>query len=633
MKHNILLYSAIAACLCALVSCEDFLDKREASDGLEESAIYSNYESIRGYLDNVYTLLDFPIYMTSRDAGTNGRTYCGVMSDEMAHTVNESTYDQFFTGSWLINTKAADVTEIGDGPKTVIGKCYPAIRIVNKVIANIDKVPLSESEKNEILGQAYFFRAWFYFNIIKRYGGMMLIDRVFEGTDYDIPRLTYHESSDWMVSDIEKAASMLPDKWDDINYGRPTKMSALAFKEMALLYDASPLMQNDLNSIQNKGYDKERAAKAAKAAWEAITYMNKNYDKTGIRLATADEYMNQFWFPDGQMRRVEHIWTGRYNITSTLRSQTIRAFWLYGDMTGQTGAESMGCCCPTLNIVNMYERKGPDGIYYPIDDPRSGYEFTMDKAWTDRDPRFYNNILIPGDEWGTYKSGATYYIRLWEGCKATQDYLSNEWVNSRQLSGFMCRKFLWPEANQKHTSSTSDRVTYVTNYTTNIYIRVSQMYLDFAEASFEATGSATGIVDGCGMSALDAINLIRNRIGVTDVPSDIAASPDKFREAYRRERAVELMFEDNRWWDLRRWMIMTDVFKSPLPIQGVKFYPVGDFVDDYSAGVYTRPETFTMEAFTMEKEIRGFSNIRNYWYPLPQHEVDALENLQQNPGW
>ena len=100
-----------------------------------------------------------------------------------------------------------------------------------------------------------------------------------------------------MIGDIDQAISMLPDTWPDNQYGRPTKLAALAFKEMALLYDASPLMQNDLNSVQIKSYDQERAKAAAKAAWAAITYMKQNEAKTGVRLATADEYMNLFWFP------------------------------------------------------------------------------------------------------------------------------------------------------------------------------------------------------------------------------------------------------------------------------------------------------------------------------------------------
>ena len=531
----------------------------------------------------------------------------------------------------MLTGKSENVTEIGNGSLTPIGRAYPALRIVNRVIENIDKVPLTEEQRNEILGQAYFYRAWFYFQVIKRYGGMPIIDRVFAGGDDDLPRVTYHESSEWMVSDIDKAIAMLPDTWEAMHYGRPTKLAALAFKEMALLYDASPLMQNDLDAVVVKEYDKERAKKAAQAAWAAISYMKKNESLTGVRLATKEEYPNTFWFPDTELKRAEHIWMCRNIQGTTNRSMCIRAFWLYGDMTGQTGAESMAMSCPTLNAANMYERQGEDGIYYPIDDPRSGYQFDPEHAFVRRDPRFYNNILIPGDEWGTYKDGAPHYIRLWVGCSAYNQYLTNSNTNARELSGFMCRKFLWPEANQKHTGSTSGAVTYIGKIAQTVFIRVSQLYLDFAEASFEATGSATAKVEGCDMSAVEALNLIRKRIGVTNLPSDIVNDPVKFREAYRRERGVELMFEHHRWWDLRRWMIMHEVFKAPFPLKGVRFHPVGSYGD--KAGNYTRPASFMYEEFEMTKEVRNFSNMRNYWYPLPQHDVDALRNLKQNPGW
>ena len=392
-------------------------------------------------------------------------------------------------------------------------------------------------------------------------------------------------------------------------------------------------MQNDLNSVQIKSYDQERAKAAAKAAWAAITYMKQNEAKTGVRLATADEYMNLFWFPDTELKRVETIWWRRRIPSDSDRSKTARAFWLYADMTGGTGSESFAISCPTLNAVNMYERKGADGIYYPINDTRSGYKFDPEHAFIDRDPRFYNNILIPGDTSGSYASGKPYYIRLWRGCTAYNNYGSSKHTNGRQLSGFMCRKFLWPEANYRHDQTLGTTKPFLQKIAQTVFIRATQLYLDFAEASFEATGSATAKVEDCGMTAEEALNSIRNRIGVTDIPSDIVSDPEKFREAYRRERGVELMFENHRWWDVRRWMIMHTLFNEPYPIKGVYFDPVGSYEDSADGKSGTRPASFTYTVFDMEKEIRGFSNMRNYWYPLPQHDVDALHNLQQNPGW
>lgn len=605
--------------------CEDFLDKREDAGGLEENAIYASYESIRGFLDQVYPKLDNYNWFEGTDGGSYGRTYVGVMADEMATTFNNTVFAKFFSGSWLLNGKTENVTEIGNGDKTPIGKAYPSLRVVNRIIENIDKVPLTEGQRKEILGQAYFYRAWFYFQVIKRYGGMPIIDRVFEGGDDDIPRVTYHESSDWMVGDIDQAIAMLPDSWEDMQYGRPTKLAAMAFKGMALLYDASPLMQNDLISIEVKDYDKERAKKAAQAAWAAIEYMKKNESATGVRMQTGEEYKNIFWFSDTQLKQPEHIWTRRNIKGTTDRSKTLRAFWLYPELATGTGAEAFAMSCPTLNAVDMYERQGPDGIYYPIDDPRSGYQFDAEHAFTKRDPRFYNNILIPGDEWGTYQNGDKYYIRLWVGSKPYNDFLSSKHSSGREISGFMCRKFLWEDAHGQHFPSGNDK--WLRYCAQTVFIRATQLYLDFAEASFEATGSATATVENCGMTAEQAINLVRNRMGVTNLPSDVVNDPVKFRKAYRRERGVELMFENHRWWDVRRWMIMHDLFKEAFPLKGVRFNPVGSYDGK------TRPASFTYEKFDMTKEIRGFSNMRNYWYPLPQHDVNALRNLQQNPGW
>ena len=621
---KIFLYTTISLLTLLMAGCEDYLDKREESDGIEEATVYSSYETIRGFLDNVYNKLDDWNWFENAGEGYFGRTYVGVMADEMAISFNKTVWGKFFSGAWLLTGKSENVTEIGNGDRTPIGRSYAALRIVNRVIENIDKVAMTDAQKSEILGQAYFYRAWFYFQIIKRYGGMPLVDKVFKGGDDDLPRLTYHESSDWMLGDIENAISMLPDAWDDMNYGRPTKLAAMAFKEIALLYDASPLMQNDLKSIENRGYDKDRAAKAAKAAWEAISYMKQKESVTGVRLETKDEYRNIFWFSDQQLKQPEHIWARRFIASTDPRSKTLRAFWLYPELATGTGSEAFAMACPTLNAVNMYERQGSDGNYYPIDDNRSGYSFDPEHAFVNRDPRFYNNILKPCDEWGTYQNGDPYYIRLWVDSKPYNDFLSSKHTNGRQISGFMCRKFLWEDASGQHAPSGNDK--WLGYCAQTVYIRVAQLYLDLAEASFEATGSATAKVEGVGMSAEEAVNTIRNRVGVTNLTSDFVNSPDKFREAYRRERAVELMFENQRWWDVRRWMIMEDLFKEAYPLKGVKFHLVGSYKDRQ------KPEGFTYEKFDMIKEIRAFTR-RNYWYPLPQHDVDALENLEQNPGW
>lgn len=154
-----------------------------------------------------------------------------------------------------------------------------------------------------------------------------------------------------------------------------------------------------------------------------------------------------------------------------------------------------------------------------------------------------------------------------------------------------------------------------------VYIRVSQLYLDYAEAMNEAYGSMSD-PQAYGMTAVDAINLIRNRVGMPDVHSEFTGSKEVFRDRIRNERSVELMFEHpHRWNDMRRWMIAKDIFSEAL--KGIRAYPVGSG---------KAPDEFTYEVIPLITEQRTFET-RHYWYPVAQDHVDNLFNFSQNPGW
>ena len=216
MRKTYIQLSIFLACVFALCGCEDFLDKREDAGGLEESAIYESYETIRGFLDKAYGYMeDWNCFENASAGYSSGRTYIGVLSDEMATPFNlNQTYFDFWSGSWLFTEKSADITEIGNSGRTPVGRAYAALRIINRVINNIDQVPMTDEQKREIMGQAYFFRAWHYFTLLKRYGGMPKIDKVFAGGDDDIPRMTYKESSEWMRSDIDEAINDLNTRYN-----------------------------------------------------------------------------------------------------------------------------------------------------------------------------------------------------------------------------------------------------------------------------------------------------------------------------------------------------------------------------------------------------------------------------------
>lgn len=625
MKKNYFIYIISAFLVLLNSSCEDFLDKSHDM-GLTEDDIYVDYNSIMGYLD--YGYKNYLVNYHNDYSYENGRNYFGGISDEFATLLNSSAIKDFHTGNWLLKNKS-NAFELGCQGNTIISKSYQGIRMANRVIHNHEKIGnITGEQKNWVLGQAHFYRAWFYFQLITRYGGMPILDKVFTGNgDDDIPRQTYHESHEWMVQDINAAIEMLPEFWNDNNSGRPNKVAAMAFKSMAMLYDASPLMQNDLHATVVKGYDQERAAEAARAADELLEYL-KVFPKSGAkppynyRLVDGTEYKNIFYFQRGEGANwihPEHLWFNR-NVVED-KGLMIRRYWLFFTTETFTGADAASGFMPTQNMVDLFEKKGSDGLYYPITDERAEYDHQ--NPYQDRDPRLMNNVIVPAEEWGE-KNGAKFYFTTYKDGEEYKTINSNSNTNQRGQTGYICKKFLWPECNDFTKQ-------YNKYHIITAYIRYAQVYLDYAEASFEATGNATQRVSGCNMTAEEALNVVRNRVGLTGVAPDIVADPVKFRETLRRERTVELMFENHRWFDIRRWMIMHTLFQELSPIKGMLATPTE--TAPFSA---TSPENanleFTYQVVPLTPEVRGYG-MKNYWYPFTISEISSLRNLVQNPGW
>lgn len=623
--------SILSACLL-LCSCEKYLD-RSPDMGLTEDDIYKDYNSLRGFLDKIFqtsannnTESDILIYMYAINSYGNLYSNVGNLSDEYVCVRNSDASKFVNAGNWLGCGEGQ--FEIDSRGRTAIARAYRGLRIANKVIGGIDQVPsLTEDQRNKLLGQAYFLRAYFYFELIKRYGGMPKFDKAWNAADeFDVPRMTYQESNAWMQGDLDNAIAMLPDIWPDSEFGRPDKVSALALKAMTQLYAASPLMQNGLDAIVDNGYGKEMAAEAARTAQKCIDAIEAS---SWYRLMDHDEYRSIYLMPnENQFAQPEYLWFNRTHPGNW--SAFVRAQWLTQPYDDKTGAEGTPYNAPSQNMVDMFERKGPDGQFYPITDTRSGYEAVKyTDPYSDRDPRLANNIIVPGEAWGTDLNGVQYYLTTYVGGYSTNFITTNQFTNAAQQTGYLCKKFIWPEASIPLFGAAGFNMYRLTT----VYIRVSQVYLDFAEASYEATGDPDAIVDGCSMSARQALNIIRNRAGIGDLPSGV-----DFREAYRRERAVELMFEGHRWYDIRRWMIAEELFKDEHPMKRVLAYPLDENGNAYQGNLTgadackIRIPRFRYEYADVTTVERVFST-RNYWYPLPMEEVAALDNLKQNPGW
>lgn len=667
MKKSMKYMIPVAAALITLAGCSDFLD-RNPSSGMSDETLFADYTTAQAYLDAAIWHLDRQFDI---DYMNNNRSHNSQLSDECATTANagsngDGQYRAAFinAGNWLLTSKTSDEWEMGVniGGKTVAGRASTSIRVCNRVLASADRIQnITPEQRDYLLGQAHMLRAWHYFEMIRRWGGMPKLDHVLtDKEDADIVRETYQGSHDWMVEDLDAAIRLLPDEWDNSNFGRPNKVAAMALREMTELYAASPLMQNGLESTTVQPYDRERAKRAAQLAQDVIDYMNSHSENYRLIGRDGDAFTREYiyWWPNRlTARNPEHLWFNRqqHAIGGT---GGIRTFCLTPQGTSaQNGANSAYLPTPTLNIVNMFDKMGGDGIYYPIVDSRAGY--TLENPYQDRDPRFYQFILYPGAKpYGQYAvavrannayapgyavaAASPYYATTFVGGYDYQKFLTNQYTNiqSTMQTSFMHKKFHWEKACEASGGGMREN----NCYHRTVFIRAAQIYLDFAEASFEATGSATVRVEECDLTAEEAINVVRERWGLTPLAADIVSDPAKFREAYRRERAVELFMESHRWFDIRRWMIAHEIFNPTAPVYGVdagRFSgtsPIWGMRTELKPGQkITKPADITWDKFTytpypMTNVIRNFE-MRNYWYPFPSLEIASQTNLKQNPGW
>ena len=670
MRKTILHIFTALALLCGMSSCEAYLDK-SPDLGLDESDIYKNYESILGFLDECYSHLYR--WLRWREGEFSQSEYMMPLThtDELTACRQGSNFiaNSFNKGDWYSTTRnikwelgMKEGSDNGTAYTPIYIHCAKGIRIANRVIENIDKVvDITDQQRNQVLGQAYFYRAWFYFQLINRWGGMPILDKLFAGGDDNIPRKTYRECSKWMISDFDKAIELLPDMWSDVDFCRPDRAAAMGARAEALLYQASPLFQNGLDETVKMDYDKEVCLEAAKAAQEVLDYIESVETGRHFTKGDLDAYKGIFYLPnEDNFHHEEYIWWERTRSSASVQDRTQR-FIKWMETCSQTGAVAQQCPSPTYNITRYFERKGPDGIYYPIDDPRSGYvedDLTGNtlSPWSnfqDRDPRMYNAMLMPGERWGYWK-GTPYYISLWKGGSGYEKQANHANNAIRGFAGMLLKKYTWWQCSSYWNGSADDANGSYLFFLKSFYIRVTEMYLNYAEALFEATGDALSAPAGYKMTPAEALNIVRQRVGVTPIVADYLTA-DKFRQTYRRERTVELVFEDHRWIDLRRWMIFDEVFPNDTPIYGFVWHCdqaendanlLNKACAKQNAWIYdnyTDPAdkegnstlTFHYAVVKMSAEERAFnsSDNRYYLYPFQGGEVASLTNLKQNPGW
>ncbi|MEJ7912536.1 MAG: RagB/SusD family nutrient uptake outer membrane protein [Chitinophagaceae bacterium] len=475
--------------LLLLVSCKkDFLE-RDPGVPIDFEKIFSDPRLAAGFGDNSYSFL---VNDYARLTTANGMT--SQFTDESISNTGDIVVDVMNSGRFL-HPSATDVNGI-------YPQMYRGIRNANLMLANMDRVPwTADYNPKYIRGEQLFLRAFFYFELMKRFGGVVLLDKAqsVEESGADLPRSTYDATLAYIVKDLDESINLLPVEWSGSSYGRPTSGASLALKARALLQAASPL-QNPAGAVAKW----KLAADAAKALITKNLYALETAYENVLILPGSAEYILTSIKP-------ARIWTGY-----------IENFLAPPSYAGQQSLIS-----PTQNHVDLYEMSNGK----PITDPTSGYN--PQQPYVNRDSRFYNNII--------------YNDQTWQGRKV-ETFTGGRDVSATSniytKTGYYLKR-LWPEQISK-TAGTG-----LLNY---VYFRYAEVLLNYAEALNEAEGPVAEVYT--------AVNSIRTRAKIAALPAGL--SKDAMRLRIRNERAVEFAFEDMRWWDILRWKQGAEIVSQPM---------------------------------------------------------------------
>ena len=588
--------SALFLGFLIITSCEDYLDQSPEAV-ISEEDVFTKFVTFQGYVEDIYQcVVDETL---GQEAYMNWN-----FGDDVIEDGSESMVSFFDQGNYLAgwthwknspflghlnipNTNVKNIAAIGRA-KGYWQTGWYGIRKANTVLKNLNKLTSATQEERDIIaGQAYFFRAYFHFEIMRAWGGVAYVDSIYAPNDeIRMPRLSYRECAMRAAEDFRKAAELLPASWDETtvgqatlgqNAGRITKGAAYGYLGKDLLYAASPLMNGV--STGSYAYDPALCEEAAKAFNEVLKLTDQGYH--GLE-TWADYHKNFYYIGVKQMPIGKEI---IFNNPIYMHKR-----WDYGESTLQVMGGWGLYASPTANYVEYFGMS--NGL--PIGETDSGYD--PNDPWTNREPRFYYNIVKDGDRLVQNFNNADTYAEFFTGGRHRN--------NQNSVSGYGHKKFTPPLANQ-----------YDNGWSGNLYyyecpqMRLADVYLMYAEAVNEYAGPGGSVAGG--MTATQAVNLIRARANVPDVDARFLSQED-FREAIRRERAVELAFESHRWFDLRRWHV------SHLPQYREKY--ALNFDKNYTFFEKTLYNTIVFED-------------KHYWLPFAQGQVTLYPEFAQNPGW
>lgn len=647
--HKVLLGGGLLSLmLLALVSCEEYLDKAPEST-ISEDIAFSNFKNFQGFIEEMYNCIpdkEKNYWTTSFNWGDD-EVFNLEGSWHMTNQVDLGNFWAWQAGKMGQNGQWLDKTSTSPSSKdkhqhALWPHAWYCIRKANLGLENLDKLKVAtQEEKNLITGQLYFFRAWWYFEMMQYFGGLPYINKVLpaSGSELAMPRLPYQQLADSVGRDFRKAADLLPIDWDKTTVGvntsgknqlRANKIMALGYLGKNYLWAGSPLMENGTQTGGAKTYDynQEYCKKSAEAFGELLTLVESgqtqyklvefNYKDvySHVKADGATSSYSDIFYSTGKGWLLPGSTEAIFRGPSTDGNGSNWAFTkTFGPKIDGLVEHDNIIHQPTANYVNFYGMA--NGL--PLNDPESGFD--PNQPFKGRDPRFYHDIVFDGFKY--VNSTVPDEFKRLQYCTLYTGGIMRDDANGSRTGYFI----------QKLVPHTSNKYDGLYNWGGNLhtylpYMRLGDIYTMYAEAC-AAFGGATGKASNYDKNALGAITELRSREGMKmdPIPAKYAAERTKFIDEVRRERAVELSFEGFRFNDLQRWLLLTE---APYTVKTSQEFTRVENDDFYKTN---DPKNARVSNFREQPILTRQFGVKHYWFPLKVSDVSIFPEFKQNPGW
>ncbi|MEO7213112.1 RagB/SusD family nutrient uptake outer membrane protein [Mucilaginibacter sp.] len=637
MKKNI--YIIICFLVCWTTACKK-LDVPPINI-IQDKDVFTSTGGIQAYMARIYSELPIEDFRYSPQRGLN---FFWIISPFPAVTGEALSRDQ----------NGAMQENVGESPW---GDCYKLIRDANYFIENMPKYAstYTPAQVNSWLGEARFIRALTYFALVKRYGGVPIVDKVLEYPtanidDLNIARASEEAVYDFVAADLDFAYANLS---ESNQAGRANRYAAAAFKSRAMLYAGSIAKYNTTTLSDGAGnrvcgIPSSKAVTYFKAAYDAALLVAPKYSlykkvwAAGDKEAQFQNYVNMFYDESSN----ENIFVKQYHYPESVHGYD--AYNVPRQLMGGNGYSS--AVNPTLNYVELFDGlpKNADGTLRTTTSGKYDlYTNTMD-LFANAEPRLRATVILPGDQFkgqsieirrGIYTGSSAGGISPILAPGSTSNYPTANIVQSSNanqtpyklpdgttmnpaglsgvftgdgtcaISGFSIRKYLVPDKPTSEVLENRSDQTW-------IEMRYAEVLLNRAEAAYELNALGQNDKDYLQDAFLD-INQIRERAGAT-----LLAGPGDLSNVnvVRKERRKELGFENKIWWDMRRWRTADTEQNSTIYRVLMPFYSAND-------------KKYFFDARTDERNVRYTFDVRWYYEEIPNGEIQKSQKLIQNPGY